>query len=88
LIQTFPTGSLRQNAAKVIVQQRYRPPIHLLNDGSYCLKPLSDIGTIYIIHLCAMQGAVHLPPQTPQPDSSLWYVSNTIDMNAFNGFHM
>ena len=62
--------------------------MQLLHDGSDCCNPHFGVGTTYIVPISAIQGAVHVLPLTPQPDSSLWYLSNTIDFNAFNLFYM
>ena len=88
LVQTFATGPIRQTAGMVIVEERHQPPMQPLHDGSYRRKPLFGVGTTYIVPISAIQGAVHLLPLTPQPDSSRWYLSNTIDLNAFNLFYM
>jgi len=88
LVQTFATGPIRQTAGMVIVEEMHQPPMQPLHDGSYRRKPLFGVGTSYIVPISAIQGAVHLLPLTPQPDSSRWYLSNTIDLNAFNLFYM
>jgi len=88
LVQTFATGPVRQTACMVIVEERHQPPMQPLHDGSYCRKPLVGVGTPDIVPISAIEGAVHLLPLTPQPDSSWWYLSNTIDLNAFNLFYM
>jgi len=88
LVQTFATGPIRQTAGMVIVEESHQPPMQPLYDGSYHRKPLFGIGTTYTILIRAIQGAVHLLPLTPQPDSVWWYLSNTIDFNAFNLFEM
>jgi hypothetical protein len=59
-----------------------------LHNGSYSCKPLFGVGTAYIIPISVIQGAVHLLWLTLQPDSCWWYLSNTIDLNAFNLFYM
>ena len=58
------------------------------HDGNYHRKPLFGIGTTYIIPISEIEGVVHLVPLTLQPDSSWWYMSNTIDLNAVNLFYM
>jgi len=88
LVQTLATGPICQTTGMVIVEERHPPPMQHLHDGSYCLKPLFGVGTTYIVPISAIQGAVHILPLLPQPDSSLWYLSNTIDLNAFNLFYM
>jgi len=88
LVQTFATGPIRQTAGMVLVKEMHQPPIQPLHDGSYRRKPLFCVETTYIVSICAIQGAVHLVPLTPQPDSSRWYLSNTIDLSAFNLFYM
>jgi len=88
LVQTFATGPICQTAGMVIVEETHRPPMEPLHDGSYRRKPLFGVRTTYIVPLSAIQGAVHLLPLTPQPDSSRWYLSNTIDLNAINLCYM
>ena len=88
LFQTFATRLIRQPAGIVIVKERHQRQMQPSHDGSYRRKPLFGIGTTYIILISAIQGAVHLLPLTPQADSSWWYLSNTIDLNAFNLFYM
>jgi len=88
LVQTFATGPIRQNAGMVIVKERHQRPMKSLHDGSDHCKPVFGVGTTYIVPLSAIQGAVHFPLLTPQPDSSWWYLSNTIDLDAFNLFYM
>jgi len=67
--QTFPTGPIHQTAGIVIVDGRHQPRMQPLHDGSYCCKPLCRIGTTYIILISVIQGAVHLVPLKPRPDS-------------------
>jgi hypothetical protein len=86
LVQTFATGTIGQTAGMVIVEKRYQPPMQALHNGSYRRKHLFSVGTTYIVPISAIQGAVQLLLQTPQPDSSRWYLSNTIELNAFNLF--
>jgi hypothetical protein len=88
LVRMFATGLRRQTAGMEIVEERYQPRMQPLHDGSYRRKQLFGTRTTYIVPICAIQGAVHLLPQTPQPDSSRWYMSNTIDLNVFNLFYM
>jgi hypothetical protein len=88
LVQTFATGPIRLTAGMVIVKERHQPPMQPLHNGRYRRKPLFGVGTTYIVPMSAIQGAVHLLPLKPQPDSSWWYLSNTIDLNAFNLFNM
>ena len=88
LVQTFVTGPICQTAGMVIVEERHQPPMQRLYDGSYDCKPCFGVGTTDIVPISAIPGAVHLLPLMPQPDSSEWYVSNTIDFNAFNLFYM
>jgi len=73
LVQTFATGPIRQTAGIMIVKERHQPPMQPLHDGSYHRKPLFGVGTTYIVLICAIQGAVHLPPLTLQLDSLQWY---------------
>jgi hypothetical protein len=88
LVQTFTTGPIRQTAGMLIVEERHQPLMPPLHNGSYCHQPLFGSGTTYIIPISTIQEAVHLLLLTPQPDSSRWYLSNTIDLNAFNLFYM
>jgi len=88
LVQTFAPRPIRQMAGMVIVKERHQPPMQPLHDGSYRHKPLISVGTTHIVPSSAIHGAVHLLPLTLLPDSSRWYLSNTIDMNAFNLFYM
>jgi len=73
LVQTFATGPIRQTAGIMIVKERHQPPMQPLHDGSYHRKLLFGVGTTYIVLISAIQGAVHLPPLTPQLDSLRWY---------------
>jgi len=88
LVQTFATGPIRQTAGMAILEERHQPAMQALHDGRYHRKPHFSVRTTYIVLISAIQGAVHLLPLTPQPDSLQWYLSNTIDLNAFNLFHM
>jgi hypothetical protein len=71
-----------------IIVARHQPPMQLLHHGSYHHKPLFGVGTTYIVPISTIQAAVHLLPLILQPDSSQWYLSNTIDLNALNLFYM
>jgi len=84
LVQTFATRPICQTAGMVIVKERHQPPMQPLHDGSYRCKPLFGIGTTYIVPISVIRGTVHLLPLMPQPDSLWWYLSNTIELNAFN----
>jgi len=86
LVQTFPTVPIRQTAAKEIFKERHQPLMQPLNDGSYCCKPLFSVGITYIVLISVIQRAVYLLLLTSQLDSLQWYLSNTIDLNAFNLF--
>jgi len=88
LIQTFATGLIRQTAGMVILEERHQPPMQPLHDGSYRHKHPFGVGKTYIVPVSTIRGAVHLVPLTPQPDSSRWYSSNTINLNAFNLFYL
>jgi len=88
LVQPVATGPIRQTASIVIVEERHQPLMQLLYDGSYSCKPPFCDGTTYIVLISTIQGAVHLLLPTPQPDNWWWYLSNTIDLNAFNLFYM
>jgi hypothetical protein len=88
LVQTFATGPIRHTAGMVSIEEWYQPPMQPLQDGSYRCKPLFSVGTTYIVPISTIQGAVHLLLLTPQRDSSWWYLSNTIDLNALNVFYM
>jgi len=88
LVQMFATGLIRQPAGMVIVEERHQPPMKPLHDERYCRKPPFGIGTSYLVPIRVIEGAVHLVPVTPQPDSSRWYLSNMIDLNALNLIYM
>jgi len=88
LVQTFATEPIRQTAGMVIVEERHQPPLQPIHDGRYHRKPRFGVGTTYIVPISRIQGAVHLLLLTPQPDSSRWYLTHMIDLNAFNLFHM
>jgi len=88
LVQTFGTWPLHQTAGMVIVEERHQPPMQPLHDGRYRPKPLFGVETTYIVPISAIQGAVHPLPLMLQPDSSWWYWSNTIHLNAFNLIYM
>jgi len=88
LVQTFATGTIHQIAGMVIVVERHQPPMQPMHDGSYCDKPLFGVRTTSIVRISTIQEVVHLLPLRLQPDSSRWYLSNTINLNAFNLFYM
>jgi len=88
LVQMFAAGQICQTAGMVIVEERHQPPMQPLPDGSFLRKTLFGIETTHIVPISAMQVAVHLPALTPQPDSLRWYLSNRIDLNAFNLLYM
>ena len=88
VVQTFATGLIHQTAGMVIVEARHEPPMQPVHDGSCRGEPLLAVGTTHIDPLSAIQWAVHLLQLRPQPDSSWWYLSNTIHLNAFNLLHM
>jgi len=69
LVQMFGTEPIYQSAGMVIVKEKHQPLMQPLHDGSYCHKLLFGVRTMYIVPLYAIQGAVHLDPQTQQPDS-------------------
>jgi hypothetical protein len=88
LVQTFATGPICQNAGMVIVEERHQPPMQPLHDWRPHRKPLFGVRTTYIVPRSANQGAIHLLLLMPQRDRSWWYLSNTMDLNAFNLFYM
>jgi len=88
LVQTFGTKPRGQTAGMGIVEERHQSPMQPLHDGCYRRKPLFCLGTTPINPICAIQGAVNLLPLTPQWDSSRWYLSNTVALNAFNLLYM
>jgi hypothetical protein len=88
LVQTFATRPIRQTAGMVIVEEMHQPLMEPSHHGSYCRNPRCGLGTTYIVPISAIEGAVNLLPLTPQPDSLRRYLSNTIDLNAFNLFYM
>jgi len=69
LVQTFATGLIHQTGGMVIVEERHQPPMQPWHNGSYCHKPVSAIGTTYIVLISTIQGAVHHLPLTLLPDS-------------------
>ena len=88
LVQTIATGPICQTAGMVIVMVRHQPLMQPLHNGSYHQKSIFGVRTTYIVPISAIHGAVHHLPVMPQPDSMLWYMSNTIDLNGFNLFYM
>jgi len=88
LVQTIATALIHQTAGMVIVKGRHQPLMQPLHNGSYSRKPLFGVRTTYIVPISAIQRAVHLLPLMPQPDSSRWYLSNMIDLNASNLIYM
>jgi len=88
LVQTFATGPIRQTAGMVIVQERCQHPMQPLHIEGYSRKSLFVVGTTHIIHIPAIQAAMPLFGLMLQPDGSQWYLTNTIDFNAFNVFLM
>jgi len=88
MVQTFPTGAIRQSAYIVVLKERHQPSMQLSHEGSYCRKPLFGIGTTYIVSISAIPGAVHLLLLMLQPDNSQWYLCNKIHFNPFNLFYM
>jgi len=88
LVQPFATGPVLMTAGMVIVDVRHQSPMQLLQDGSHCRKPLFGVGILYIILISVIQEAVHFHPVTPQPATMQRYMSNTIDLDAWNLFYM
>jgi hypothetical protein len=88
LVQTFATGPIRLTAGMMIVEERHQPPMQPFHDGSYHRNPLFSARNTYIVLISVIEGGVHFLPLTLQPDSSPWYLSNTIDLHAFNLFYM
>jgi len=86
LVQTFAIGPLRQTTGMVIVMAPHQPPMLPFHNGSYYCKPDFRVRSTDIVPLHVIQRAVHLHPQTTQPDSTWWYLRNTIVLNAFNFF--
>jgi hypothetical protein len=84
----FATEPIRQTAGMVIVEKRHQPLKEPLHNERYRRKRLFGIETSYIVLILAIQRAVHRLPLTPQPESSHWNLSNTIDLNAVNVFYM
>ena len=72
LVQTFATWLICLTAGIVIVEERHQPPMQSLHDGSYHCRPLFSIWTTYIIPISSIQGALHVLPLFPQPDSMQW----------------
>jgi hypothetical protein len=67
---TFATEPICSTAGMVMVKGRHQPPIQPFHDESYHCIPFFAVRTTFIIRISAIQGAVHLLPLTPQPDSS------------------
>jgi len=86
--QTFATEPIRPTSERVIVLQRHQPSRKPCHDWSYCGQPASSILITHIVRISTIEGAVHLLPLTPQPDSMWWYLINTPDFNAFHMFYM
>jgi hypothetical protein len=87
-VQMFATGQIPQSAGIVIVKARHHPPMQPLHNGSYCCMPRFGVGITFFVPISITSRALHLLPQMQQPDSSQWYLSNTIDLNASNLFYM
>jgi len=88
LVHTFATGPICQTAGMLIVKERNQPPMQPLHDGRYHPQSIFGVGTTSIVPISRIQGAVHLLPLPPQPDSLRCYLSTIIDLNAFNLFYM
>jgi hypothetical protein len=82
--QTLPTELLCQTDGMVTDEEWHHSTMQLLLNGTYCRQPLDVIWTTYIIPISTIQGVVHHLPLTPQSDTTQWYLTNTIDFNAFN----
>jgi hypothetical protein len=67
----------------VIVEKRHQPPMLSLRDGSHHHTLLHGIRTTYIVSVSVIKTDNHLLPPTLQPDSSWWYLSNTMDLDGF-----
>jgi len=87
-VQTFATGPIHQTAGMSIVEAMHQPPMDPLHNESYRHMPGFCVRTTYIIPISMIEGALHLLPLTPQPDSMWWYLSNTIDFNGVIVFYM
>jgi len=88
LVQTLATGPICKTAGIVIVEEMNQLLMQPLHNASNHHEPHFSVGTTYTVPIGIIQGAVHLLPLTPLPDSSWLYLSNTIDLNAFNLFYM
>jgi len=88
VVQTLATGPIRWTAGMCIIEERDQLPMQPLHNGSYHCMPLFGDRTTYIVPISMIQGAVHLLPLMPQPDSTRCYSSNTITLNASNLFYM
>jgi hypothetical protein len=58
LLRMFPTGPIQQTAGRVIVEERHRPPMQPLHNGSYSRKTHFGVRSTYIVPISAIQGAV------------------------------
>jgi len=88
LVQMFATRSICQTAGMVIVKERLQHLMQPLHNGRYRCKRVFGVGATYIVPISAIEADVHHFPLTPQPDSTWWYCSNTIDSNGFNLFYI
>jgi len=86
-VQTFVAKPICQTAVMVILEERHQPQLATLHNGSYYPKPLCSVGTTCIGYISMIQGAVHRLPLMPQPDSTRWYLSNTMELNGCNLFY-
>jgi len=86
LVQRCPKGPIRQTVGMVIVEERQQPLIQHAHDRNYHSKLYFGVGTTYIVSIRTIQLAVHFLPLILYPDSMQQYLSNTIDLHAFNLF--
>jgi len=71
LLQSFPTGLIRQTTGMAVVEERYEPPMQPLYNWSNHCMPLFLNATTYIVLISTIKLAVHLYPLTMQPESKL-----------------
>jgi hypothetical protein len=88
LIPMYATGPIFPTAAMVIAEEKHQPPMEPLHNRRNCRKPQCSVEPTYVVPICVILGAVYLLSMTPQPDSSLLYLSNKINLNSFNWFSM
>ena len=80
LVTTLVPGPIRQPEGMMLVEQRDQAPWQ----ERHRQIPLTGVGATYIVPLRAIQCAAHLIPLDPSAANRRWYLSNTVDLEAFN----